>query len=43
MQEEVTHGALTRIVDEAKMSGQVFEKAVKKFLAEMQKSRMRRE
>lgn len=39
MQEEVTHGALTLIVDGAKMSEQVFEKAVKKFLEEIQKSK----
>ena len=39
MQEEVTRGAVTLIVDGAKMSEQVFEKAVKKFLEEVQKSR----
>ena len=32
MQEEVTRGAVTLIVDGAKLSEQVFEKAVKKFL-----------
>ena len=31
MQEEVTRGAVTLIVDGAKLSEQVFEKAVKKF------------
>ena len=38
MQEEVTRGAVTFIVDGAKLSEQVFEKAVKKFLEEIQKS-----
>ena len=38
MQEEVTWGAVTLIVDGAKLSEQVFEKAVKKFLEEIQKS-----
>ena len=38
MQEEVTRGAVTLIVDGAKLSEQVFEKAVKKFLEEIQKS-----
>ena len=38
MQEEVTRGAVTLIVDGAKLSEQVFEKAVKKFLKEIQKS-----
>lgn len=37
MQEEVTRGAVTLIVDGAKLSEQVFEKAVKKFLEEIQK------
>ena len=36
MQEEVTRGAVTLIVDGAKLSEQVFEKAVKKFLEEIQ-------
>lgn len=39
MQEEITHGAVTLIVDGAKMSEQVFEQAVKKFLEEVQKSK----
>ena len=39
MQEEVTGKTVALIVDGAKMSEQVFEKAVKKFLAEVQKSR----
>lgn len=39
MQEEVTRGAVTLIVDGAKLSEQVFEKAVKKFLEEIQKAR----
>ena len=39
MQEEVTRGAVTLIVDGAKLSEQVFEKAVKKFLEEIQRSR----
>lgn len=38
MQEEVTRGAVTLIVDGARMSESVFEKAVKKFLEETQKS-----
>ena len=38
MQEEITRGAVTLIVDGAKLSEQVFEKAVKKFLEEIQKS-----
>ena len=38
MQEEVTRGAVTLIVDGAKLSEQVFEKAVKKFLEEIQRS-----
>ena len=38
MQEEVTRGTVTLIVDGAKLSEQVFEKAVKKFLEEIQKS-----
>lgn len=39
MQEEVTGKTVALIVDGAKMSEQVFEKAVKKFLEELQKSR----
>ena len=39
MQEEVTSKTVALIVDGAKMSEQVFEKAVKKFLEEVQKSR----
>ena len=39
MQEEVTGKTVALIVDGAKMSEQVFEKAVKKFLEEMQKSK----
>ena len=39
MQEEVTRGAVTLIVDGAKLSEQVFEKAIKKFLEEIQKSK----
>ncbi len=39
MQEEVTGKTVALIVDGAKMSEQVFEKAVKKFLEEIQKSR----
>lgn len=39
MQEEVTGKTVTLIVNGAKMSEQVFEKAVKKFLKEIQKSR----
>ena len=38
MQEEVTGRTVTLIVNGAKMSEQVFEKAVKKFLEEIQKS-----
>lgn len=38
LQEEVTRGAVTLIVDSAKMSESVFEKAVKQFLEETQKS-----
>lgn len=38
MQEEVTRGAVMLIVDGAKLSEQVFEKAIKKFLEEIQKS-----
>ena len=38
MQEEVTRGAVTLIVDGAKLTEQVFEKAVKKFLEEIPKS-----
>ena len=38
MQEEVTRGAVTLIVNGAKLSEQVFERAVKKFLEEIQKS-----
>ena len=38
MQEEVTRGAVTLIVDGAKLSEQVFEKTVKKFMEEIQKS-----
>lgn len=38
MQEEVTHGAVTLVIRSAKMSEAVFEKAVKTFLAEAQKS-----
>ena len=38
LKEEVTRGAVTLIVDGAKLSEQVFEKAVKKFLKEIQKS-----
>ena len=37
MQEEVTRGVVTLIVDGAKLSEQVLEKAVKKFLEEIQK------
>ena len=37
MQEEVTRGVVTLIVDGAKLSEQFFEKAVKKFLEEIQK------
>ncbi len=39
MQEEVTNGAVTLIVKGAKMSEQVFEQALKKFLEEIQKSK----
>ena len=39
MQEEVTGKTVTLIVNGAKMSEQVFEKAVKKFVEEIQKSR----
>lgn len=39
MQEEVTQGAVTLIVNGSKMTEQVFEKAVKKFLEEIQKSK----
>ena len=39
MQEEVTGKTVALIVDGAKMSEQVFEKAAKKFLEEVQKSR----
>ena len=40
MQEEVTRGAVTLIVDGAKLSEQVFEKGpIKKFLEEIQKAR----
>ena len=39
MQEEVTQGAVTLIVNGSKMTEQAFEKAVKKFLEEVQKSR----
>ena len=39
MQEEVTGKTVTLIVNGAKMSEQVFEKAVKKFLDEIRKSR----
>ena len=39
MQEEVTGKTVALIVDGAKMSEQLFEKAVKKFLEEIQKSR----
>ena len=35
---KVTRGAVTLIVDGAKLSEQVLEKAVKKFLEEIQKS-----
>ena len=42
MQEEVTGRTVTLIVNGAKMSEQVFEKAVKKFLEEIQKSRQPR-
>ena len=39
MQEEVTRGAVTLIVNGSKMTEQVFEKAVKKFLKEIQKNK----
>ena len=39
MQEEVTQGAVTLIVNGSKLTEQAFEKAVKKFLEEVQKSR----
>ena len=39
MQEEVTGKTVTLIVNGAKMREQVFERAVKKFLEEIQKSR----
>ena len=39
MQEEVTQGAVTLSVNGSKMTEQVFEKAVKKFLEEIQKSK----
>ena len=39
MQEEVTQGAVTLIVNGSKMTEQAFEKAVKKFLEEIQKSK----
>ncbi len=39
MQEEVTNGAVTLIVKGAKMSEQVLEQALKKFLEEVQKSK----
>lgn len=39
MQEEVTHGAVTLIVNGSKMTEQAFEKAVKKFLEEVQRSK----
>ena len=39
MQEEVTQGAVTVIVNGSKMTEQAFEKAVKKFLEEIQKSK----
>lgn len=42
MQEEVTQGAVTLIVNGFKMTEQAFEKAVKKFLEEIQKSRQPR-
>ena len=42
MQEEVTQGAVTLIVNGSKMTEQAFEKAVKKFLEEIQKSRQPR-
>lgn len=42
MQEEVTGKTVALIVDGAKMSEQLFEKAVKKFLEEVQKSKQPR-
>ena len=39
MQEEVTQGAVTLIVNGSKLTEQAFEKAVKKFLEEVQKSK----
>ena len=42
MQEEVTRGAVTLIVDGAKLSEQVFEKAVKKFWKKSRKARSRK-
>lgn len=39
MQEEITGRTVTLIVNGSKMTEQVFEKAVKKFLEEIQKSR----
>lgn len=39
MQEEVTGKTVALIISGTKLSGQVFEKAVKKFLEEIQKSR----
>lgn len=39
MQEEVTNKTVALIVDGAKLTGQTFEKAVKKFLEEIQKSK----
>ena len=39
MQEEVTQGAVTLIVNGSKITEQTFEKAVKKFLEELQKSK----
>ena len=39
MQEEVTQGAVTLIVNGSKMTEQAFEKAVKKFLEEVQRSK----
>ena len=39
MQEEVTQGAVTLIVNGSKITEQTFEKAVKKFLEEIQKSK----
>ena len=39
MQEEVTNGAVTLIINGAKLSEQAFEKALQKFLEEMKKSK----